>query len=79
MKKANNLIRISEEDFIAFKGNKFFFAQSRKDNNKPISFSRILSLREIKLFDENPDLLMHPENLYLQLTHDFKWMILVLE
>jgi len=79
MMKENNLVRISEEDFIAFKGNKFFYAQSWKDNNKPISFCRTLSSKEIELFDENPDLLSRPENLYLQLTHDLEWMILALD
>ncbi|MEW6599976.1 MAG: hypothetical protein AB1499_03310 [Nitrospirota bacterium] len=74
-----NLIRINEEDFIAFKGNEFFYAQSLKDNNHPISFSRALSSKEIEMLDENPDLLSRPENLYLQLTHDHKWMILALD
>jgi hypothetical protein len=77
--KENNLIRISKKDFFAFKGNKLIYAQSREDNNEPIAFSRTLSKKEIELFDENPELLYRPENLYLQLTYDLKWMIFALD
>lgn len=40
---------------------------------------RTLTKEEIKLFEENPDLLSRPENLYLQLTHDLEWMLLALD
>jgi hypothetical protein len=79
MMKENNLVRISKKDFIAFKGNKLIYAQSPEDNNEPITFSRTLTKEEIDLLDENPELLSRPENLYLQLTHDLKWVILTLD
>jgi hypothetical protein len=79
MMKENNLVRISEKDFFAFRGSQLIYSQSREENNNPIDFSKTLSIKEIEMFDENPDLLKHPENLYLQLTHDLKWTILALE
>ncbi|MBI5663743.1 MAG: hypothetical protein HZC49_01450 [Nitrospirae bacterium] len=79
MMKENNLVRISKKDFIAFKGNKLIYAQSPEDNNKPIAFSKTLTTEELELFEENPDLLNRPENLYLQLTHDLEWTLLTLD
>jgi len=79
MIKEKNLICINEEDFVAFKGNEFFYAQSGENDNDPIAFSRTLSSEEIELLDENPELLSRPGNLYLQLTHNLKWMFLALD
>ena len=45
------------KDLIAFKGNVFIYAKSCNENVEPVFFYKILSIKEMKLIDENPALL----------------------